>query len=98
MTRGSELGHEGRRTRRVRIAVPKEVAAGERRVALVPESCKKLRDVGYEISIESGAGAQASFADDAYRDVGVAIESDPARLLGSADLVLKIAAPASSRD
>jgi proton-translocating NAD(P)+ transhydrogenase subunit alpha len=82
----------------VRIAVPKETAAGERRVALVPESCKKLRDAGYEISIEAGAGVQASFPDDAYRDLGVAIESDPAILLGSADLVLKIAAPATSRN
>ena len=45
----------------MRIAVPKETAAGERRVALVPESCKKLRDAGYEISIEAGAGVQASF-------------------------------------
>jgi proton-translocating NAD(P)+ transhydrogenase subunit alpha len=82
----------------VRIAVPKETAAGERRVALVPESCKKLRDAGYEISIEAGAGVQASFPDDAYRNLGVAIESDPAILLGSADLVLKIAAPATSRN
>jgi NAD(P) transhydrogenase subunit alpha len=82
----------------VRIAVPKETAAGERRVALVPESCKKLRDAGYEISIEAGAGVQASFPDDAYRDLGVAIESDPAILLGSADLVLKIAAPTTSRN
>jgi proton-translocating NAD(P)+ transhydrogenase subunit alpha len=82
----------------VRIAVPKETAAGERRVALVPESCKKLRDAGYEISIEAGAGVQASFPDDGYRDLGVAIESDPAILLGSADLVLKIAAPATSRN
>jgi H+-translocating NAD(P) transhydrogenase subunit alpha len=82
----------------VRIVVPKETAAGERRVALVPESCKKLRDAGYEISIEAGAGVQASFPDDAYRDLGVAIGSDPATLLGSADLVLKIAAPAISRN
>ena len=82
----------------MRIAVPKETAAGERRVALVPESCKKLRDAGSEISIEAGAGVQASFPDDAYRDLGVAIESDPAILLGSADLVLKIAAPATSRN
>jgi proton-translocating NAD(P)+ transhydrogenase subunit alpha len=82
----------------VRIAVPKETAAGERRVALVPESCKKLRDAGYEISIEAGAGVQASFPDDGYRDLGVAIESDPAILLGSADLVLKIAAPATFRN
>ncbi|MBI3490555.1 MAG: NAD(P)(+) transhydrogenase (Re/Si-specific) subunit alpha, partial [Acidobacteria bacterium] len=40
----------------MRIAVPKETAPGERRVALVPESCTKLLQTGYEISIESGTG------------------------------------------
>ena len=37
----------------MRIAVPKETAPGERRVALVPESCKKLMQAGYEIAIEA---------------------------------------------
>src|SRR5204862_2659233 len=77
----------------MRIAVPKETAPGERRVALVPESCKKLIQAGYEISVESGAGEAAGFADTAYREVGVTQESDPAVLLGSADLVLKVTAP-----
>jgi H+-translocating NAD(P) transhydrogenase subunit alpha len=40
----------------MRIGVPQETAPGERRVALVPESCKKLKQAGYEISIEAGAG------------------------------------------
>src|SRR5262245_13301911 len=77
----------------MRIAVPQETAPGERRVALVPESCKKLVQAGYEIAIESGAGESAGLADAAYRDVGVAVASDPAALVGSADLVLKVAAP-----
>ena len=45
----------------VRIVVPRETAPGERRVALVPESCKKLIQAGYEIAIESGAGEAAGF-------------------------------------
>jgi NAD(P) transhydrogenase subunit alpha len=45
----------------MRIGVPKETAPGERRVALAPESCKKLRQAGYEIALESGAGEAASF-------------------------------------
>ena len=53
----------------MRIAVPKETAPGERRVALVPESCKKLIQAGYEISVESGAGEAAGFADAAYREL-----------------------------
>jgi len=79
----------------MRIAVPKETAPGERRVALVPESCKKLVQVGYEIAIESGAGIAAGFPDASYRDVGVALESAPSALLGGADLVLKVTAPAT---
>ena len=79
----------------MRIAVPKETAPGERRVALVPESSKKLIQTGYDIAIESGAGDAAGFPDAAYRDLGVTIESDRAALLRSADLVLKIAAPAA---
>ena len=80
----------------MRIAVPKETAPGERRVALVPESCKKLIQAGYEISVESGAGEAAGFADAAYRELGVDVEPDPAALLRSADLVLKVTAPTTS--
>jgi H+-translocating NAD(P) transhydrogenase subunit alpha len=80
----------------MRIAVPKETAPGERRVALVPESCKKLIQAGYDIAVESGAGDAAGFADAAYSELGVGMASDPAALLGSTDLVLKVNAPATS--
>src|ERR1700694_2254135 len=85
----------------MRIGVPKETAPGERRVALVPESCKKLIQAGYQISLELEAGDRAGFADAAYREVGVTVDADPAALLSSADLVLKVTAPAigtSGRD
>jgi len=78
----------------MKIAVPKETRPGERRVALVPESCKKLVQAGFSIAIESGAGASAFYADDAYRQAGATVEPDPAALLGSADFVLKVNAPA----
>ena len=77
----------------MRIGVPKETAPGERRVALVPESCKKLKQAGYEIAVEAGAGASAGYPDEAYREQGVALEPDPASALGSADVVLKVGAP-----
>jgi proton-translocating NAD(P)+ transhydrogenase subunit alpha len=77
----------------MRIGVPKETAPGERRVALVPESCKKLKQAGYEISVESGAGVAAGYPDAAYRDVGVVLEPDPTQLLGGADVVLKVGPP-----
>jgi proton-translocating NAD(P)+ transhydrogenase subunit alpha len=76
------------------IGVPQETSPGERRVALVPESCKKLMQLGYTISLEAGAGDGAGFSDSAYREVGVGIEADPAVVL-AADLVLKVNAPQS---
>lgn len=78
----------------MKIAIPKETRAGERRVALVPESCKKLIQAGYAVSIEKGAGEPAFYPDSAYREVGCAIESDPKLLIGSADIILKVNSPA----
>jgi NAD(P) transhydrogenase subunit alpha len=79
----------------MRIGVPKETAPGERRVALVPESCKKLKQAGYEIAVEAGAGVPAGYPDDAYREAGVALEPDPAALLGAADVALKLGPPST---
>jgi proton-translocating NAD(P)+ transhydrogenase subunit alpha len=79
----------------MRIGVPKETAPGERRVALVPESCKKLKQAGYEIAVEAGAGVSAGYPDDAYREVGVTLEADPAALLGAADVALKVGPPST---
>lgn len=76
------------------IGVPKETRGGERRVALAPESCKKLAQAGYAISVEAGAGENAYFPDDLYRDAGATIEADPGALFDSADIVLKINPPA----
>ena len=79
----------------MRIGVPKETAPGERRVALVPESCKKLKQAGYEIAVESGAGATAGYPDGAYRDVGAVVESAAASVLGAADVALKVGPPST---
>ena len=79
----------------MRIAVPKETRPGERRVALVPESCKKLVQAGFAVAVEAGAGATAYYADDAYRQAGATVESDRAALLGAADFVLKVNAPSA---
>ena len=78
----------------MKIVVPKESRPGETRVALTPEACKKLAQSGYTISIESGAGDAAFYPDGAYRDVGAMVEADPAAMLGSADIVLKVNPPA----
>jgi NAD(P) transhydrogenase subunit alpha len=77
----------------MRIAVLKETRAGERRVALAPESCKKLIPAGYEVAVEAGAGDAAFYPDDQYRQAGASVEPDVARLLSGADIVLKVNAP-----
>jgi proton-translocating NAD(P)+ transhydrogenase subunit alpha len=77
----------------MKIAVVKETRSGETRVALAPESCKKLGQAGYTVAVESGAGVAAFYPDEAYREAGAAIEADAAALVGGADLVLKVNAP-----
>ena len=79
----------------MKIAVVRESRPGEHRVALVPESCEKLRRAGFGIAIETGAGAAAGYADDAYRSVDVVIETDPQALVESADILLTVNAPAN---
>jgi len=77
----------------MRIGVLKETSPGERRVALAPESCKKLVQAGYEVGIESGAGDAAGFSDAAYSEVGATPQADAAALAAASDLVLKVNAP-----
>ena len=50
----------------MKIAVPREVHAGERRVATTPDVVKQLMKLGFDVSVESGAGVHASYSDDAY--------------------------------
>ena len=82
----------------MKIVAPRETRPGERRVALVPESCKKLAQAGFAVSIESGAGDAAGYPDEAYREAGATVETNPAELLGAADIVLRINAPADAAD
>lgn len=73
------------------IAVPKERAAGERRVALVPDVAKRLTAKGMEIHIETGMGDSAFFADADYKDAKT--QADNASLCAGADVVLKVQPP-----
>jgi NAD(P) transhydrogenase subunit alpha len=73
--------------------VPKEVAPGERRVALVPTVVSKLTEGGFEVVVESGAGAAAQYPDGEYEDAGAKIAPSAADLLSGADGVLKVGEP-----
>ena len=77
----------------VAVAVPKETATGERRVALVPEVVRRLAKSGIETHIERSAGESAGYPDDAFRAAGAVIEPDRSALLRTADIVVKLNPP-----
>ncbi|OLO05359.1 MULTISPECIES: Re/Si-specific NAD(P)(+) transhydrogenase subunit alpha [Salinicola] len=77
----------------MKIGAPKELARGEARVALTPESAQQIQKLGHECLIESGAGALAGFDDSAYRDVGVSVVEGARALWGEADVVIKVREP-----
>jgi NAD(P) transhydrogenase subunit alpha len=76
----------------VRIGVPKETVAGERRVALVPELIPKLTGLGLTVAIQTGAGLDADFPDRSYIEKGAQIEPE---VLAQADVVLKVRRPSA---
>ena len=77
----------------MKVAIPKERAGDEQRVALVPDTATKLIAAGLDVSVESGAGAGAYVPDDAYEKAGVKVVKSAAALLKDADVVLKVQAP-----
>lgn len=76
----------------MKIAVLKERADGEARVAATPETVKKFIGLGNEVAVEQGAGASAAFTDEAYREAGAEI-GDAAGVVKDADIVLGVQAP-----
>ncbi|MGB1351422.1 MAG: Re/Si-specific NAD(P)(+) transhydrogenase subunit alpha [Luminiphilus sp.] len=77
----------------MRIVIPRESVAGERRTSATPETVKKMIRLGAEVAIESGAGAAVGFDDSIYVELGAEIVADRAALLGSADMVLRLRKP-----
>ncbi|WP_206996577.1 Re/Si-specific NAD(P)(+) transhydrogenase subunit alpha [Trinickia mobilis] len=75
------------------IAVPREIHAGECRVAATPETAGQLLKLGFAVSVEAGAGERAAFDDDAYRSAGAQVVTDTRALWAGADLVIKVRAP-----
>ena len=72
----------------MRIAVPKEIKAGEKRVALVPDIISKLTKSGHQVVIESGAGVAAQYSDKQFIDAGAEVKS--AEVLSNSDVVLSV--------
>ena len=78
----------------MRVGVTKEIVAGERRVALAPDAVARLVASGTEVLVESGAGEEANFSDEMYKEAGAELADDAASLLGSVEVVLKVQGPA----
>ncbi|MFK7888887.1 MAG: Re/Si-specific NAD(P)(+) transhydrogenase subunit alpha [Gammaproteobacteria bacterium] len=77
----------------MKIGVPLERYDGEKRVATTPEVATQLQKLGYEVCVQSGAGAQAKFTDAAYEDVGVTVLPDAASVFEQCDIILKVRGP-----
>ena len=76
------------------IGVPREIASGERRVALVPEVVSLLTKAGHRVVVERGAGLRAGFTDEAYRAAGCDLADSADEIYSAAQMILKVQRPA----
>ena len=77
----------------MKIGVPKEIHPGEKRVATTPEVAEKIIKLGFEVSIEMGAGLGANISDEAYKEVGCTIRKNAKTLWTNSDIVMKVRPP-----
>ncbi len=77
----------------MKIGTPKEVFAGENRVAMTPESAAHLQKLGYECAIQTGAGKAAGYDDAAYKEAGVEVVKTVNALWKECDIIAKVRQP-----
>lgn len=75
------------------IGIPKEILKGERRVAAIPETVKKMVGEGAQVLVEAGAGAGAFFGDEQYQEAGAVLVGDVEQLYSEAEIILKVKEP-----
>ena len=78
----------------MRVFVPCEASTSETRVALIPETVKKLTSMGVTVEVERGAGENSYFLDTDYEEAGASIASDRSAAMSEADLVARVRKPA----
>ena len=76
-----------------RIGIPKEIHPGEKRVAATPDTILKLKKLGFEIAVESGAGHGINASNSEYREAGATVVDDTRELWASSDVILKVRPP-----
>ena len=74
----------------MKVGCPKEVVAGEQRVAMTPDSVRQIQKLGYDCVVQSGAGSAAGFDDAAYEDAGATVVKTAASLWKQADIIVKV--------
>jgi len=77
----------------VKIGIPKEIHAGERRVAATPDTVGKLLKLGFEVQIEAGAGEEARLPDAGFAEAGATVVDGPNPIWAESDLILKVRPP-----
>jgi NAD(P) transhydrogenase subunit alpha len=75
------------------IGIPKEIHPGERRVAATPQTILKLKKLGFDVAVQSGAGDAINSSDAEYQEAGASIVADAAELWRSSDVVMKVRPP-----
>ncbi len=75
------------------IGVPKEIRDKEKRVALVPQSVRELKKLGFDVQVESGAGESAEYSDATYQAVGAKIVENAQEVWSTSDLLIKVREP-----
>ena len=75
------------------IVIPREIMAEEKRVAATPDTVKKYIALGYTVAVEAGAGEGIFISDQEYKDAGATMSTDVEKMLGEADIVLKVKEP-----
>jgi NAD(P) transhydrogenase subunit alpha len=77
----------------LKVGIPREIFTGEQRVAIAPDTAKKLQKLGFQVCIEAQAGVGAGFTDQAYVTAGCQVLPDASSLWEAADIILKVRAP-----
>jgi H+-translocating NAD(P) transhydrogenase subunit alpha len=82
----------------MQVAIPREIHLGERRVAATPDTVRRLIKMGFQVSIEAGAGAACAISDAQFEQAGAGIVSSRLELWQNADVVLKVRPPELDRE
>jgi len=82
----------------MKVAILKETAPGETRVAMVPGVLGDLKKAGFDVVVESGAGVLAGFSDTAFEEAGATVLATPSEVMAGADALLRVAPPRTGRD